>query len=59
MTRDLCRPCAEARKERGERLRLIGTGRDRKINCADCGRRRYGCVYEIGEPAERRKEEYT
>ena len=55
MTRDLCKPCAEARRERFERLRVIGTGKDRKITCADCCRRRYGCVYEIEEPAEERR----
>ena len=45
-TIDLCRPCAEARKARGEKLRPTITGIDRKIRCADCGRRRFGATYE-------------
>ncbi len=44
-TIDLCRPCAEARKAAGQRLRPAITGVDRKIRCADCGRRRFGEGY--------------
>lgn len=48
MVLDLCRPCLEARKARGERLRQVGGGADRKVICVDCGRRRFGAVYENG-----------
>lgn len=46
-TIDLCRPCCEARKAGGEKLRPTIVGIDRKIRCADCGRRRFGATYEI------------
>ncbi len=48
MVLDLCRPCLEARRARGERLMQVSGGVDRKITCVDCGRRRYGAVYENG-----------
>lgn len=45
MTMELCRPCAEARRQRGERLALAYHGVNEKITCADCQRRRYGAKY--------------
>lgn len=46
-TIDLCRPCCEARKAAGEKLRPTITGVDRKVRCMDCGRRRFGAAYEL------------
>ena len=44
--RALCRPCYEARKNAGEKLKLVKAGKDNKIVCADCGRKRFGAEYE-------------
>lgn len=46
-TIELCRPCAEARRAEGQALAATLQGVDRKIRCADCGRRRYGGAYRI------------
>ena len=45
MTMELCRPCAEKRKKKGQRLVLAYHGVNEKITCADCQRRRYGAKY--------------
>ncbi len=36
-TKDLCRPCAEEARAKGENLRLVKSGKDNKITCAVCG----------------------
>lgn len=43
---DLCVPCAEKMKD-GYILKLTDSGRNRKITCALCGRRRYGSGYIV------------
>lgn len=45
-TVELCRPCAEKRRERGEKLTPVVQGIDKKIMCADCRHRRYGAEYK-------------
>lgn len=45
MKLDLCRPCMEAKKKTHKLSRVAG-GKDNKITCAICGRRRYGYTYE-------------
>ena len=45
---ELCRPCAENRKKKGQRLVLAYHGVNEKITCADCRRRRYGAKYIMG-----------
>ncbi len=50
MRLDLCRPCMEAKKKTHKLSRVAG-GKDNKITCAGCGRRRFGYTYEA-----RRKE---
>lgn len=42
----LCRPCYEARKQAGAKLKLAWAGRDNKIVCDGCGRKRYGAIYD-------------
>lgn len=42
----LCRPCAEELKRQGRKLLSRSLGRDTKITCEKCGRRRYGAAYE-------------
>ena len=49
-TIELCRPCAEKRKERTDTVLVpILMGIDKKIWCDDCHRRRFGSEYEIKE----------
>ena len=45
-TVELCRPCAEKRRERGEKLTQVVQGVDKKVLCADCKRRRFGGEYK-------------
>ena len=47
---DLCRPCMEARKLAGQKLRPLVQGIDRKVVCEDCRRRRFGGTYEVLTP---------
>ena len=44
MKKIMCRPCAEALKEKGKNI-TIGTSRREKDTCAQCKRRRY--VYNV------------
>lgn len=44
---DLCRPCAEALRAEGKKLRTARHGIDNKVSCAGCQRRRYGSTYEM------------
>lgn len=46
MRLDLCRPCMEAKKKTHKLSRVAG-GKDNKITCAGCGRRRFGYTYEV------------
>ncbi len=44
--KELCRPCAAllgAKKS----VTLISSGRDRKITCGLCGRRRFGATFDV------------
>lgn len=52
---ELCRPCAEARREAGETLVRVIDGVDYKVQCRDCGRRRYGAIYEKESKIGRKK----
>lgn len=42
----LCRPCAETLKAKKKLIRH-SLGKDAKITCESCGRRRYGAKYEV------------
>lgn len=46
MKRNLCVPCAAKLSEKRE-VQLIEHGRDNKITCDACGRRRYGNTYNV------------
>ena len=48
----LCGVCAALMKEAGLQLRQL-PGRTEKVNCENCGRRRFGGVYEI-DPSQSR-----
>ena len=43
---DLCRPCACSSEAEGVMLKPVRRGVDNKVQCARCGRRRYGMTYE-------------
>ena len=45
-TVELCRPCAEITGEKYE-MKVIVAGKNRKISCEMCQRRRYGCRYAL------------
>lgn len=42
----LCRPCYEERKKAGAKLKLVKAGKDNKIVCDGCGKKRYGAIYD-------------
>lgn len=44
--KELCRPCA-AELGAKKSVELISSGRDRKITCGLCGRRRFGATYDV------------
>lgn len=46
MKRNLCVPCAAELTAKRD-VQLISRGKDEKITCDACGRRRYGNVYEV------------
>lgn len=46
MKHKLCVPCAAKLSENRE-VHLIDHGRDNKITCDGCGRRRYGNTYNV------------
>ncbi len=46
MKHNLCVPCAIKLSEKRE-VQLIEHGRDNKITCDACGRRRYGNTYNV------------
>lgn len=43
--KNLCKPCAEKLKE-SYKVKMVKAGKNIKITCAECGRRRYGATYE-------------
>lgn len=52
----LCKPCAVALEARGKTVKPAA-GRCEKITCAECGRRRFGILYDVtGWPTRRKKE---
>ena len=57
MKKLLCKPCAVALVDRGKTVKHAG-GRCEKITCAECGRRRFGVLYDVtGWPTRRKKED--
>lgn len=52
MNRPLCKPCAEALRKH-KQLIFVSGGRDNKITCAKCGRRRFGAVYDVRRKGRR------
>lgn len=57
MKKLLCKPCAVALEARGENVKPA-SGRCEKITCAECGRRRFGILYDVtGWPTSRNKED--
>lgn len=48
---DLCAACA-ATMETGYKLVKVKGGRDNKVLCAQCGRKRYGATYELRSKTE-------
>lgn len=46
MKHKLCVPCAAKLSEKRV-VQLIEHGRDNKITCDGCGRRRYGNIYNV------------
>ncbi len=55
----LCKPCAKALEAKGKTVKPAG-GRCEKITCAECGRRRFGVLYDVtGWPIFRKKEDAT
>lgn len=43
----LCKPCAVTMSESID-LAQLGREKDKKVVCAQCGRRRFGAEYEVG-----------
>lgn len=46
MVKPLCKPCSLGLEADGKRVKQVA-GRSKKITCAQCGRRRYGTIYEV------------
>ena len=44
---DLCRPCAEAVRAEGKMVMFVSGGRDHKVFCDKCCRRRFGAMYNV------------
>ena len=51
--RDLCRPCAEKLRANGKIVMYVSGGRDHKVFCDKCYRRRFGATYKITSNATR------
>jgi hypothetical protein len=47
MNKNLCKPCAEKLRQAGKQLTVQAIARDYKITCAECGRRRFGALYDV------------
>ena len=56
MKKELCKPCAIALAGRRKTVKPAG-GRCEKITCAECGRRRFGYIYEVTGRATSGKKE--
>ena len=54
----LCKPCAVAMEARGKTVKPAAM-RCEKITCAECGRRRFGVLYDVTGRLSRRKKEDT
>ena len=46
MKKELCKLCAMKLSDLGKAVVHV-YGRNEKITCSECGRRRYGCTYEV------------
>ena len=46
MKKLLCKPCAKALEARGKTV-IPAAMRCEKITCAECGRRRFGVMYDV------------
>lgn len=53
-TLDLCGICA-AKLGEVYTVRKIASGINKKITCAECGRRRYGATYEVRKKEDSKK----
>lgn len=42
----LCKPCAVMLQEQGKTV-VFAKGCQEKITCDECGKRRFGCIYEV------------
>ena len=58
MKKLLCKPCAVAMEARGKTVKPAAM-RCEKITCAECGRRRFGVLYDVTGRLSRRKKEDT
>lgn len=47
MNKELCKPCAEKLRQAGKQLTVQAIARDYKVTCAECGRRRFGALYDV------------
>lgn len=56
MKKELCKPCAMKLADLGKTV-VHAYGRNEKITCSECGRRRYGCTYEVTGKARAKKAE--
>ena len=57
MTKLLCKPCAKALEAGNKTVKPAG-GRCEKITCAECGRRRFGVLYDVtGRLTSKKKED--
>lgn len=50
MEKNLCVPCAEKLKAAGYTVKEKARGANQKVECAGCGRRRFGAAYEVTPP---------
>lgn len=46
MKKLLCKPCAKALEAKGKTVKQA-VGRSEKITCVECGRRRFGVLYDV------------
>lgn len=49
--RDLCVPCAQKLQREGKSVSVVAFGINQKVNCSECGRRRYGKTYNVSVTA--------
>lgn len=48
MKKELCKPCVLKLTAKGMSVIPV-YGRSEKITCAECGRRKFGCMYDVTE----------